>query len=67
MSPATHHMSSMDPYKTDTDDFQQSLSIGSIEETRTCLKFAMCFLLWAGPVSGWCGHVACQGLKKGLN
>ena len=27
MSPATHHMSSMDPYKTDTDVFQQLQSI----------------------------------------
>jgi hypothetical protein len=30
MSPDTHHMSIMDPYKTDTDELQQIHYIGSI-------------------------------------
>jgi hypothetical protein len=32
MSPATHHMSVMDPCKTDTDEFQQVQFIGFMQE-----------------------------------
>ena len=34
MSPATHHMSSMDPQKTDTDEIQQIQSIEFMEEAK---------------------------------
>ena len=34
MSPATHHMSGMDPQKTDTDEIQQIQSIEFMEETK---------------------------------
>jgi hypothetical protein len=37
-SPATHNMCSMDPYKTDTDEFQQILPLG---DGKICLKVAM--------------------------
>jgi hypothetical protein len=41
MSPATLHMSSMDPQQTDTVEFQQIQSIESMEEARRCLKIAI--------------------------
>jgi hypothetical protein len=51
ISPATHHhMSSMDPYKTDTDgfQFQQIQSIGSsMEETKNCLCGLRASSYWA--------------------
>ena len=31
----------MDPLQTDTDEFQQSQSIGSMEVAKNCLKIAM--------------------------
>jgi hypothetical protein len=46
-------MSRMDPYKTDTEEFQQIQSIGSMEEAKNCLKFAMLSVLADGPVPGW--------------
>jgi hypothetical protein len=68
MSPATHHMSCMDPYKTDTDKFQQIQPIRSMEEGKNCLKMAM-LSVWAGPILGcsWLvtdaenGHAVCVG------
>jgi hypothetical protein len=41
MSPATYHMYSMDQLKIDNEEFQQIQSIGSMEGTKNCLKFAM--------------------------
>jgi hypothetical protein len=40
-STTQHHMSSMDPYKTDTDEFQQIQSPGSMGDGKICLKVAM--------------------------
>jgi hypothetical protein len=39
-SPATLHTILMDPYKTDTNEFQQSQSIGSMGDSKNCLKIA---------------------------
>ena len=51
LCPATHHMSRMGPFKTDTDEFQQMQSIGSMEEAINCLKMAMLSVwVWAWPV-----------------
>jgi hypothetical protein len=49
LCPATHQMSRMGPFKTDTDEFQQMQSIGSMEEAKNCLKMAM-LSVWAWPV-----------------
>jgi hypothetical protein len=48
MSPATHHMSNIDPYKTDTDEFQQIQYIGFLEEAKKYPKSAM-LSVWAWP------------------
>ena len=48
MSPDTHHMSIMDPCKTDTDEFQQIQYIGPMEEATHCLKMAGLFFICVG-------------------
>jgi hypothetical protein len=49
MSPATPHMSRMDPYKTDTDEFWRMQSIGSMQEAKHCLRIALMLFVWTGP------------------
>ena len=50
MSPATHHMSSKDLQQSDTDEFQQIQSTGSMEDTKNCLKSFMFPFMQARPV-----------------
>jgi hypothetical protein len=45
----------MDPYKTDTDEFQQTQSIRSMEVAKNCLKKIAMLFVWAGPAApGYC-------------
>jgi hypothetical protein len=63
MSPATHDMSPMDPYKTDTNDLQQIISIRSVGNTKNCLRIAM-LAVWAGSVPGCYGSVWDERMSK---
>jgi hypothetical protein len=62
MSPATHHMSSKDLQQSDTDEFQQIQSTGSMEDTKNCLKSFMFPFMQAGPVGG---RFRVLGMKEG--
>jgi hypothetical protein len=45
MSPATHHMSSMDPQKTDCDGFSKYSPSDPLKMPKTGSKLPCCFLL----------------------
>ena len=66
MSLATHCMSSIDPQKTDPDEFQQIQSSRSMEEVNNCLKMVMlsCWMsCWARSRLLW----VCLGWEQGPN
>ena len=45
MSPATNHMSIMDPQKSDNGEFQQFQFVGSVPDTQNCISNCHAFCM----------------------